>query len=136
MSYLLGVLFPAAAPAFFDAAPPLAAFCGCESASEHSLALSSSSSPPSRLPLSGISPPPSLDNAALREATCSFNCLRSMSSLLDLAAPSSTVDTRSANLSVLIVSPTVSGSGLTWINISVLACPPTSWSNRVSLLFL
>lgn len=44
--------------------------------------------------------------------TCSLSSLTSDESLFTRAAPSSTVATRSANLSVLIVSPTASGSGL------------------------
>ena len=44
--------------------------------------------------------------------TCSLSSLTSVPSLFTLAAPSSTVATRSANLSVLIDSPIASGSGL------------------------
>lgn len=44
--------------------------------------------------------------------TCSFSSLTSGVSLFDREAPCSTVETRSANFNVLIVSPRVSASGL------------------------
>lgn len=56
--------------------------------------------------------------------TCSLSSLTSPPSLFDLAAPSSTVATRSANFKVLIDSPIASGSGAMWTNINVFACPP------------
>uniref|UniRef100_A0A0A9AG47 Uncharacterized protein n=1 Tax=Arundo donax TaxID=35708 RepID=A0A0A9AG47_ARUDO len=72
-----------------------------------------------------LSPSPSfLANAALRQAICSLSSLTSPPSLFDLAAPSSTVATRSANFKVLMDSLTASGSGAMCININVFACPP------------
>lgn len=68
--------------------------------------------------------------------TWSFKIIIPPLSLLLRAAPSSTSATRSANFSVLIVSPNDSTSGLMCTNIKVFACPPAEIETAEALRLL
>ena len=68
--------------------------------------------------------------------TWSFKIIMPPLSLLLRAAPSSTSATRSANFSVLIVSPNDSTSGLMCTNIKVFACPPAEIETAEALRLL